>query len=110
MDADPNWHWHGHSRVLLDMVVPDLHELLLALVDIREVVDHLARLQLQPVRVRPRTDEKIKYKKTSVPVPLPPPFFDGFESPHFGGSGSCSDYCHNKIIGTAKNVISGIPK
>ena len=91
------------------MVVPDLHELLLALVDIREVVDHLARLQLQPVRVRPRTDEKIKYLKKQV-FRCRSPLFNGFDSTHFGGSGSCSDYCPNIIIGTATNVISDIPK
>ena len=58
------------------MVVPDLHELLLALVDIREVVDHLARLQLQPVRVRPRTDEKIKYLKNKCSGAAPPSLTD----------------------------------
>lgn len=33
------------------MDVPHLHELLLALVDVRELVDHLAHLGDQPLRV-----------------------------------------------------------
>jgi hypothetical protein len=42
-----------YLRVLLDVIIPDLHELLLALVDISEIIDHLARLDLQPLGVRP---------------------------------------------------------
>jgi hypothetical protein len=41
-------------RVLLDMIVPDLHELLLSVVHVREVVNHLARLDLQPLGIRPK--------------------------------------------------------
>ena len=43
-----------NSRVLLDMIVPDLHELLLSVVHICEVVNHLARLDLQPLGIRPK--------------------------------------------------------
>ncbi len=43
-----------NSRVLLDMIVPDLHELLLSVVHVREVVNHLARLDLQPLGIRPK--------------------------------------------------------
>jgi hypothetical protein len=35
------------------MIVPDLHELLLSVVHVREIVNHLARLDLQPLRIRP---------------------------------------------------------
>jgi hypothetical protein len=42
------------SRVLLDMIVPDLHELLLSVVHVREIVNHLARFDLQPLRIRPK--------------------------------------------------------
>jgi hypothetical protein len=42
------------SRVLLDMIVPDLHELLLSVVHVSEIVNHLARLNLQPLGIRPK--------------------------------------------------------
>ena len=40
-----------NSRVFLHMIVPHLHELLLPRVDIREVVNHLAGLDPEPLRV-----------------------------------------------------------
>jgi hypothetical protein len=58
---------HGNkglnSRVLLDMIVPDLHELLLSVVHVREIVDHLARLDLQPLGIRPKAWQNKKRKK-----------------------------------------------
>jgi hypothetical protein len=47
-----------NSRVLLDMIVPDLHELLLSIVHVREIVNHLARLDLQPLWIRPKAWQK----------------------------------------------------
>ena len=41
-----------NSRVFLHMIVPHLHELLLPRVDIREVVNHLAGLDPEPLWVR----------------------------------------------------------
>ena len=42
----------SHKCIFLHVVVPHLHELLLAPVDIREVVYHLAGLDPQPLGVR----------------------------------------------------------
>ena len=42
----------SNKRKLLDMVVPHLHELLLPGIDVGEVVNHLASLDPQPLRVR----------------------------------------------------------
>ena len=41
-----------NSRVFLHVIVPHLHELLLPRVDIREVVNHLAGLDPEPLWVR----------------------------------------------------------
>ena len=41
-----------HLRVLLYMMIPNLHELLLPVVNVGEVVNHLASLDLQPLGVR----------------------------------------------------------
>ena len=41
-----------NSRVFLHVIVPHLHEVFLSSIDIREIVDHLARLDPQPLRVR----------------------------------------------------------
>ena len=42
----------SNLRVFLNMIVPHFHELLLPRVDIREVVNHLAGLDPEPLRVR----------------------------------------------------------
>ena len=58
LSSDVNEHcegaWHlavSYKRVFLHVVVPHLHKLLLAPVDVCEVVNHLAGLDPQPLRV-----------------------------------------------------------
>ena len=41
----------SNLRIFLNMIVPHFHELLLSRVDIREVVNHLAGLDPEPLRV-----------------------------------------------------------
>ena len=58
LSSDVNEHCEGarhltvpYKRVFLHVVVPHLHKILLAPVDVREVVNHLAGLDPQPLRV-----------------------------------------------------------
>ena len=42
----------SNKCIFLDVIVPHLHEVLLPGIDVREVVDHLAGLNPQPLGVR----------------------------------------------------------
>ena len=42
----------SNKSIFLHVIVPHLHEVFLSSIDVREIVDHLARLDPQPLWVR----------------------------------------------------------